>query len=125
MDDAHMTVVATTPLTAERPEWPRVRGRWIRRPDRDGWSDFVLSEWELERAGFADLHSHTETNVVLAGELFVECAGRTVTVVEGAAVTVPAGHRGRYWAPHYARMLAIYGASNSGAPPTELDYWEL
>lgn len=123
--DAGFNVVGVSPLLPERSEWPRVRGRWIRHPDRTGWTEFALSEWELEAAGFADLHTHTETNVVLAGELFVECADRTVSVVQGETVTVPGGYRGRYWAPRYARMLAVYGPSDTGEPPTGLQYWEL
>jgi quercetin dioxygenase-like cupin family protein len=105
---------------------PRERGRWIYPPDKDGWRDFALSEWVLERAGASDRHvHHTETNIVVEGELHVECQGRTVVARAGDTVTVPANQIGRYWAPVYARMIAIYGPSTSGAPPEDVHHWEL
>ena len=103
-----------------------MRSRWIFAPSPEGWPEFALSEWELERAGWSDYHPHSETNVVLAGELYVSCDdGPVVVAAVGDTVTVPAGVVGRYWAPSFARMLAIYGP-NPDAQETELlGYWEL
>lgn len=105
---------------------PRERGRWIYPPEPGGWQDFVLSEWELEAVGTSDRHlDHSETNIVVEGELHVECRGRTVVAKPGDVVTVAAGELGRYWAPVYARMFAIYGPSATGSPPQDVDQWEL
>lgn len=112
------------PLVAP-PERPRMGTRWIYEPDPAGWSDFALSEWELTAAGWSDFHVHTETNVVLSGELYVECNGRTVIGRPGDTITVPAGRTGRYWTPTSARMLAIYGANPSGRAAAGGDYWEI
>jgi quercetin dioxygenase-like cupin family protein len=85
-----------------------------------------MAEWELERAGWSDYHPHSETNVVLAGELFVSCDdGPAVTAGAGESVTVPAGAVGRYWAPTFARMLVIYGPNPDAAETQRLEYWEL
>lgn len=107
------------------PARPRMRTRWIIAPDPDGWSDVALSEWELERAGWTDRHPHTETNIVLAGELHVECEGTTVVVGEGQTVQVPGGSTGRYWAPSYARMLAVYGPNPDAEDTEATEYWEI
>jgi quercetin dioxygenase-like cupin family protein len=71
------------------------------------------------RAGWTDHHPHTETNVVLDGRLHVECQGVTVVAGPGDTVQVPAGRAGRYWAPEYARMLAVYGP-NPAAEESDL-----
>jgi hypothetical protein len=42
----------------------------------------------------------------------------------GEVARVPAGTVGRYWAPKYARLLAIYGPSNGG-PGRSLRYEKL
>ena len=42
----------------------------------------------------------------------------------GDVVRVPAGAVGRYWAPSYARLLAIYGPSN-GEPSRSMGYERL
>jgi ethanolamine utilization protein EutQ (cupin superfamily) len=52
---------------------------------------------------------------VIEGQLFVESGGVTVEAQAGDVVRVPAGTVGRYWAPKYARLLAIYGPSSGGA----------
>lgn len=117
-------LIKRAPMTAE-PELTGMGSRWIFPPQPQGWTEFVLSEWELRSAGWADLHPHTETNVVVEGELHVECAGETVVAGAGDTVTVPAGVRGRYWAPDYARMIAVYGP-NPDAQSTETgEYWEI
>ena len=51
---------------------------------------------------------------VLEGRLFVACDGETVEAVTGDVVRVPAGSVGRYWAPEYARMVAVYGPNPHG-----------
>lgn len=107
------------------PDFPREVVRWIYEPDPGGWTDFALSEWSLTRAGAVDRHTHSETNIVLEGELHVECDGTTVVARVGDTVTVPGGSTGRYWAPVYARMIAVYGANPDGIPPTEVSNWEL
>jgi ethanolamine utilization protein EutQ (cupin superfamily) len=95
------------------------------KPTGPAWNGFALSEWELTAAGWADHHPHSETNYVLEGELHVESGGVTVVASAGDAVTVPEGQVGRYWAPVYARMLAIYGPNPEGRPTQNLDYWEI
>ena len=104
---------------------PRMRTRWIVSPARDGWAEFALSEWELTAAGWSDHHPHTETNLVLEGELHVESGGETVVASAGDTVVVPAGQVGRYWAPVHARMIAIYGPNPDGDVTELLGYWEL
>jgi len=99
--------------------------RWLLAPLPESWSDFVLSEWELERIGWTDLHPHDETNIVVEGELHVECEGETVVVGPRGTVRVPAGKVGRYWAPVYARMVAVYGPNPSGAKTEYGEYWEI
>jgi hypothetical protein len=121
-----MTLIGNSQLEIEHDDCPRERGRWIYPPDRGGWPDFALSEWVLEAAGASDRHpDHTETNSVVEGELYVECQGRTVIARAGDTVTVPANHCGRYWAPVYARMYAIYGPSATGASPADVHHWDL
>jgi len=51
---------------------------------------------------------------VIEGKVFVESGGVTVEAKAGDVVRVPAGAVGRYWAPKYARLLAIYGPSQGG-----------
>jgi hypothetical protein len=51
------------------------------------------------------------TTFVIEGQLFVESGGVTLEAQTGDVVQVPAGAAGRYWAPKYARLLAIYGPS--------------
>lgn len=102
-----------------------MRSRWVIAPSDDGWGEFALSEWELTAAGWSDRHPHSETNVVLEGELHVESGGVTVVASAGDTVTVPAGEVGRYWAPVHARMIAIYGPNPEAEDTELLGYWEL
>ena len=99
--------------------------RWLLGPPPESWSGFVLSEWELKGTGWADQHPHDETNIVVEGELHVECDGETVVVGPRGTVRVPAGKVGRYWAPVYARMFAIYGPNPTGAKTEYGEYWDL
>lgn len=102
-----------------------MRTRWMVPPSSDGWAEFALSEWELTAAGWSDHHPHSETNIVLEGELHVECGGLTVVAAAGDTVVVPAGQVGRYWAPVHARMIAIYGPNPAGHDTDLLGYWEI
>jgi len=81
---------------------------------RGGWTEPVLSEWELTAESWSDQHPHSEYNFVIEGKVFVESGGVTVEAKAGDVVRVPAGAVGRYWAPKYARLLAIYGPSQGG-----------
>jgi mannose-6-phosphate isomerase-like protein (cupin superfamily) len=118
-------VWSRAPLTAQHPQWPRMRSRWLIAPSPEGWHDVALSEWELDRAGWADLHPHTETNLVVSWEQHVDCQGRTVVVGAGELVQVPAGCVGRYWAPEHARMIAVYGPNPAAENTDVIEYWEL
>jgi len=98
-----------------------MRSRWIVSPTPEGWQDFALYEWELEAAESTDLHHHDEVNIIIARELHVRAAGTTVIARQGDAVRVAAGKRGTYWAPRYARLIAIYGP-NDGHPDEKVGY---
>ncbi|MFF4258833.1 cupin domain-containing protein [Streptomyces sp. NPDC001663] len=76
----------------------------------------ALMEWELRGESWTDEHPHDEFNYVLEGHLFVACDGETVEARAGDVVQVPAGAVGRYCAPEYARMLAVYGPNPEGLP---------
>jgi mannose-6-phosphate isomerase-like protein (cupin superfamily) len=115
---------ATEPMS-EPGEPAGSRCRWLLGPPPESWTDFVLSEWELERTGWSDLHPHDEINIVVEGELHVECEGQSVVVGPRGTVRVPAGKVGRYSAPVYARMLAIYGPNPTGAKTEYGEYWDL
>ena len=98
--------------------------RTIVAPTPGGWTEPAVFEWELRGEAYADEHPHTEYNYVLEGQLFVEAEGVTIEAGPGDTVQVPAGATGKYWAPAYARMLAIYGPSN-GDPSRKLGYEKL
>jgi mannose-6-phosphate isomerase-like protein (cupin superfamily) len=94
-------------------------GRWLTEPNPSGWTDPVISEWELSAQSWTDHHVHDEYAYVLEGQLFVECDGVTVEVNKGEMVCVPGGTTGRYLAPAYARMLGIYAANPKGEATTK------
>jgi len=94
---------------------PGMAGRSIVDPDDAGWQDVAVMEWELTAAEWKDRHPHDELNFVLEGELHVESEGTTVVAGVGDTVRVHGGSHGRYWAPVYARMLAVYGPNPDGA----------
>jgi quercetin dioxygenase-like cupin family protein len=98
--------------------------RVITPPVPGGWSEPVLFEWELTAESWTDEHPHSEYNYVIEGQLFVESGGVTVEAQAGDVVRVPADAVGRYWAPKYARLLAIYGPSD-GRPSRRLGYENL
>jgi quercetin dioxygenase-like cupin family protein len=100
------------------------RCRDIVAPQPGGWTEPAIMEWELTAESWADWHPHAEYNYVIAGTLFVESGGVTVEAHAGDLVRVPPGVAGRYWAPDYARMLAIYGP-NDGRPSREIEYRRL
>lgn len=121
-------------LTSPPRVWPREdlsdeyqgqRGRWIIPPDPQGWSGVLIGEWELTQAGWEDMHLQPETNFVLSGELHVETGGHTVIARAGDSVQVPAGQIGKYWAPQYARMLAVHGPNPSGTEGPEGRHWDI
>jgi len=118
------TVVANACRIVE--EAPNLRSRWIvegrgEAPRPDG----AFVEWELRGAGWQDRHPHSEINYILDGELHVEADGQTVVLGPGDCVRVASGESGRYWAPTYARMVAVYGANPDGAPTDTTQYWEI
>ena len=84
-------------------------------PAKGGWSEPALFEWELRAEAWTDEHPHSEYNFVIEGQLFVESGGVTVEAQAGDVVQVPAGAVGRYSAPRYARLLAIYGPRKGGS----------
>ena len=98
--------------------------RTIMAPVQSAWSEPVMFEWELTAESWTDQHPHSEYNFVIEGQLFVESGGVTVEAQAGDVVRVPAGAVGRYWAPAYARLLAIYGP-NKGEPSRRLGYQKL
>jgi mannose-6-phosphate isomerase-like protein (cupin superfamily) len=107
---------------ADRERRPKCRA--IIPPAAGGWSEPVLFEWELTAESWADRHPHSEYNFVIEGQLFVESGGVTVEAHAGDVVRVPPGAAGRYWAPKYARLIAIYGPSE-GEPSEHLGYEKL
>jgi mannose-6-phosphate isomerase-like protein (cupin superfamily) len=98
--------------------------RVIIAPVPGGWTEPALFEWELNGESWTDQHPHSEYNFVIEGQLFVESGGVTLEAQTGDLVRVPAGSVGRYWAPKYARLLAIYGPSGGG-PSRTLGYEKL
>jgi mannose-6-phosphate isomerase-like protein (cupin superfamily) len=122
-----MADAANTPTKYPRTEYSghdKPKCRVIMPRPQGGWSEPVLFEWELTAESWTDEHPHSEYNFVIEGHLFVECGGVTVEARAGDVVRVPAGVVGKYWAPHYARLLAIYGPSK-GDPSRVLGYEKL
>jgi mannose-6-phosphate isomerase-like protein (cupin superfamily) len=113
-----MADTENTPTKYSRTDWSghdNPRCRVIIPPAQGGWSEPALFEWELTAESWTDEHPHSEYNFVIEGQLFVESGGVTVEAQAGDVVLVPAGAVGRYSAPKYARLLAIYGPSKGGA----------
>jgi mannose-6-phosphate isomerase-like protein (cupin superfamily) len=122
-----MSSAAGAPIKYSRTELDggdKLKCRAIIPPVQGGWSEPVLYEWELRAESWADQHPHSEYNFVIEGQLFVESGGVTVEAQAGDLVHVPAGAVGKYWAPDYARLLAIYGPSK-GEPSRSLGYAKL
>ena len=122
-----MADAANTPTKYSRTELSgrdKPKCRVIVPPLQGGWSEPALFEWELTAESWTDEHPHCEYNFVIEGQLFVECGGVTVEAQTGDVVRVPAGAVGRYSAPKYARLLAIYGPSKGG-PSRILGYEKL
>ena len=114
------------PRTELVDEFTGQRGRWIVPAGAPAWTGALVSEWELARAGWEDQHPHTETNVVLEGELHVETGGTTGVARTGDAVRGPAGQIGRYWAPAYARMIVVQDPNPDGHPDAfEGRHWDI
>jgi hypothetical protein len=116
-----MADAASTPTKVSRSDFSghdKPRCRVILPPLQGGWSEPALFEWELTAESWTDQHPHSEYNFV------IEAGGVTLEAQTGDVVRVPAGAVGRYWAPKYARLLAIYGPSD-GAPSKTLGYEKL
>ena len=105
-------------------ESDKPRCRAIVPPTPGGWTEPVIHEWELRAETWTDWHPHTEYNYVVEGQLFVEADGVTVEATAGDVVRVPKATAGRYWAPTYARLIAIYGPSD-GAASQVIEYGRL
>jgi mannose-6-phosphate isomerase-like protein (cupin superfamily) len=121
-----MADAANMPTKYSRTEFgnDKPKCRVIAPPAKGGWSEPVMFEWELTAESWTDEHPHSEYNFVIEGELVVECGGVTVEAQSGDVVRVPAGVVGKYSAPKYARLLAIYGPSD-GRPSRRLGYEKL
>ncbi|MGO4246193.1 cupin domain-containing protein [Paenarthrobacter sp. RAF54_2] len=124
-DAAKPDLILSGPLTQFSAKTPRMKARWVVNPRPEGWDTYAMSEWSLERAGFADHHPHDEVSVVLEGELHVRVGDTEVVGGPGDTIRVPAGYAGYYWAPKYARMLGIYGPNPDGQDSQALEYWEI
>lgn len=119
-----MTEVASAPTIFSRTDLnqdEKPKCRVIVPPMKGGWTEPALFEWELTAESWTDEHPHSEYNFVIEGQLFVESGGITIEAHAGDVVRVTAGVVGKYWAPKYARLLAIYGPSK-GAPSRTLGY---
>ncbi|MGD9958317.1 cupin domain-containing protein [Nocardioides sp.] len=99
---------------AREPVGDGMTSRTIFGDSSEAWTRPVIMEWELTGAQWTDRHPHDEFNVVLEGELHVECDGETVVARPGDMVRVLAHSQGRYFAPGHARMLAIYDHNPDG-----------
>jgi mannose-6-phosphate isomerase-like protein (cupin superfamily) len=122
-----MTDAASTPTKFSKTDFTghdKPKCRVIIPPVPGGWSEPALFEWELTAEAWTDAHPHSEYNFVIEGQLFVAAGGVTLEAQAGDLVRVPAGAVGRYWAPKYARLLAIYGPSK-GDPSRTLGYEKL
>ncbi|UUU19119.1 cupin domain-containing protein [Streptomyces sp. DSM 40750] len=102
----------SSPLVRREEGWPK--GHVFVPPGEGSRPGVALIEWELRGESWTDEHPHDEFNYVLEGHLFVACDGETLEAVTGDVVRVPAGSVGRYWAPEYARMIAVYGPNPQG-----------
>jgi ethanolamine utilization protein EutQ (cupin superfamily) len=122
-----MTEVASAPTIFSRTDLSqdeKPKCRVIVPPMKGGWTEPALFEWELTAESWIDEHPHSEYNFVIEGQLCVESGGITVEAHAGDVVRVTAGVVGKYWAPKYARLLAIYGPSKGG-PSRTLGYERL
>lgn len=108
-------------LSIYRPEWAGLRGNLLT-PPASAWDGCVFTEWELRSAGWQDLHSHDEFTYVIEGELHLSCGSDEVVLRRGDLGRIPAGSIGKYSAPHYARMLAIYGPNPTGSVASHTAY---
>jgi len=115
-----VSIIPHVPLTEREP----MPGRDIIAAQPQGWTGIAMSEWVLDKAEWIDRHPHLEVNYVLEGELHVESGGQTVVATAGDTVVVEANAKGRYYAPVYARMLAIYGPNPDGAESDSFAYKE-
>ncbi|HEU4807036.1 MAG TPA: cupin domain-containing protein, partial [Homoserinimonas sp.] len=124
-DTGPITFWPAVPIEPMTENWPGMRTRDIVPIAEEGWTDFAFSEWDLEAAVWEDDHPHSEVNLVIEGELHIAVGGEEVVLGPGDAALVPAGRLGRYWAPVYARMAAVYGPNPEGLESTAFNYWDL
>lgn len=104
-------IIEAAPATP-RPERPLCRS--VVPPDPDRPDQLAFFEWELRGEEWSDHHLHDEFAYVLEGELHVTVDGNTVVAGPGALVRVPAGARGAYAAPVYAKLFGVYGPRPAG-----------
>lgn len=121
-NDGRIDFYPARELPLYREEWPGMRNHAIIPIPKTGWHDPVITEWSLEAASWEDFHPHAEYNYVLEGELHISVDDQEVVLRAGDSATVPAGKLGRYWAPRYARMLAVYGPNPGGEESTNFKY---
>lgn len=121
-----VTVWRSAPLQSLRPPATHMHSRWILRPDEHAnTSSMGMMEWELRSAGWQDRHPHDEINYVLEGELHVEADGVSAVLHPGDCTRIAKGSVGRYWAPAYARMIAVYGPNTRHLPTDSVRYWDI
>jgi len=89
---------------------------WVSPPNPQGWTDPVLSFWELTAESWTDHHVHIEWVYIVKGQLFIEVDGVEMEFNEGDVALVPGGYTGYYKAPKYAKMLSIYGPNVEAIP---------
>jgi len=99
--------------------------RWINYPVPEGWTDPVISLWQLTGEHFTDQHGHIEWNYILEGQLFLEVEGIKVELSKGDIFCIPAGKKAHYTAPNHVKMFAVYGANPKAIMPTEQFYRKL
>lgn len=109
-----MAVPELVPPSPVLPRPGRPDGRVVLAPDPAVPERLAFFEWELRGEEWSDEHPHDEFAYVLEGELHVTVDGTTVVAGAGALVRVPAGSRGAYAAPVYARLLSVYGPRPAG-----------
>ncbi|WP_084161125.1 hypothetical protein [Nocardia sp. BMG51109] len=125
-DDVAVQLIRRTSMTVDSPDMPKMTSRWIIEPDAAGWPDSIaLGEWQLDSAGWEDVHPNDEINVIIEGELHVESRGIVVVATVGDTVRVAKGSSAKYWAPRHARMIVIQSPNPSGKGSEINRYFEL
>jgi len=102
------------PLTRDESKAAEPRHRWVNYPSPEGWIEPVLSFWELTGEAWTDHHAQIEWDYIIEGQLFLEVDGVEMEFNKGDIARIPPGKLGRYRAPVYAKMLAVYGPNPAG-----------